>query len=88
VASECVEYRGFEICVRQGWVVLGSDPMGAPSEGFVADIRTRDAQRGEDGHALYDFPFDPVKSTFHAANEDDAVAKAKAFIDEHAKPVA
>lgn len=81
-----MEYAGYEICVRQGYVVLGEDPLAEPVEGFTCDIRVRDAEQNDpDGRVLYDFPFDHTKTIFSGATEAEAVAQATAYIDQHAK---
>jgi hypothetical protein len=83
---EYVEYQGYEICVRTGYVVIGEDPMAEPIDGFTCDIRVPDAvQEDPDGDIVYDFPFDHAKTLFQAATEDEVVAQAKAYIDEHGK---
>ena len=79
-----VDYKGYEIFVRQGYVVVGNDPMGEPVVGFTSDIRIPDlTQEDPDGRILYDFPFDRDESTFHALTQEEVEASAKSYIDAH-----
>ena len=76
-----LEYKGFDILVRSADVVVGEYPLAEATEGFVADIRTKDPVQDDPGRTTYDFPFDPCDSYFEGATEEDAIAQAKAFID-------
>jgi hypothetical protein len=77
-----MEYKGFEIRVTPEHVVLGDDPMADVSDGFVAEVCKLDAvQDDPDGRLMLDFPFGMAASHLAGATEDEAVAKAKAFID-------
>jgi hypothetical protein len=81
-----MEYGGYEIHVRTGWVVLGEDPTADPVEGFTADVRRPlPVQDDPDGRIVYEFPFDREDCTFRGLTEDSVIAEAKAFIDEHGK---
>jgi hypothetical protein len=82
-----MEYKGFGIHVRRDCVVLGEDPMGPTSEGFVAEVRKPDPVQGDsDGRVIWDYPFGLSASLMEGATEDEVVAKAKAFIDSGGKP--
>ena len=77
-----MDYKGFEIVVRPDYVVLGDDPMAAVTPGFVAEVCKRDAvQDDPDGRVMWDYPFGVAESHIEGATEDEAVEKAKAFID-------
>jgi hypothetical protein len=82
-----MEYKGFEIRVSPGDVVLGEDPMGAVTDGFVAEVCKMDpVQDDPEGRPMLDYPFGVAASHLRGATEDEAVAKAKAFIDASGKP--
>jgi hypothetical protein len=77
-----MEYKGFEIVVRPDYVVLGDDPMAAVTPGFSAEVCKKDAvQDDPEGRVMWDYPFGVAESHMVGATEDEAVAKAKAFID-------
>jgi hypothetical protein len=82
-----MEYKGFEIRVRPDYVVLGDDPMAAATEGFLAEICRKDpVQDDPDGRVMWDYPLGMSASLMAGATEDEAVQKAKAFIDAGGKP--
>lgn len=77
-----MEYKGFEIRVSTGYVVLGDDPMAAASEGFVAEVCVKDpVQDDPNGRLLLDYPLGLAASHMRGATENEVVEKAKAFID-------
>ena len=77
-----MDYKGFEIVVRPDYVVLGADPMGEVSPGFVAQVCKKDAvQDDPGGRVMWDYPFGVAASHMQGATEDEAVEKAKALID-------
>lgn len=77
-----MEYKGFEIRVQPAYVVLGDDPMGAATEGFVAEICKKDpVQDNPDGRVIWDYPLGLSASHMEGATEDEVVEKAKTFID-------
>jgi hypothetical protein len=82
-----MDYKGFEIRVSPQEVVLGEDPLGAVTDGFVAEVSKMDpVQDDPEGRLLLDYPFGVAASHLRAATEDEAVEKAKAFIDAGGKP--
>jgi len=77
-----MEYKGFEIVVRPEYVVVGDDPMAAPTAGFTAEVCKKDAvQDDPDGRVMWDYPYGLSESLMQGATEDEVVEKAKAFID-------
>jgi hypothetical protein len=77
-----MEYKGFEIRVHPDYVVLGDDPMAAATMGFMAEVCKKDpVQDDPDGRVMWDYPFGLSASLMEGATEDEAVEKAKAFID-------
>ncbi|HEY5468877.1 MAG TPA: hypothetical protein VIK85_07305 [Coriobacteriia bacterium] len=77
-----MEYKGFEILVRPGYVVLGDDPMAAVEPGFTGEVCKMDAvQDDPGGRVMWDYPFGVAASHVQGATEDEVVEKAKAFID-------
>jgi hypothetical protein len=80
-----MEYKGYEIFVHDGWVVLGDDPTADPVWGYTADIRQRDAEAAGDGDVVWDYPFGLAESQSTGMTQTDAIEKAKAFIDAHSR---
>jgi hypothetical protein len=80
-----MEYKGYDIFVHEGWVVLGEDPTAEPVKGYMAQVRTRDPQDNADGEPVWDFPFG-AHSPAGAASEAEAIEQAKALIDSGGKP--
>lgn len=77
-----MEYKGFEILVHPRFVVLGDDPMAAPTEGFAAEICKKDPVQDEpEGRVVWDYPLGMSASVLEGATEEEVVQKAKAFID-------
>jgi hypothetical protein len=77
-----MEYKGFEIRVHPGYVVLGDDPTAEATQGFAAQICVKDpVQDDPDGRVIWDYPLGMSSSLVQGATEDEAVQKAKDFID-------
>jgi hypothetical protein len=77
-----MEYKGFEIRVSPEDVVLGGDPSGAVTKGYVAQVCKVDpVQDDADGRVMLDYPFGVAASHMRGASEDEVVEMAKAFID-------
>jgi hypothetical protein len=82
-----MEYKGFEIRVSPDDVVLGADPMGEVTRGFVAEVSKPDpVQDDPEGRMVLDYPFGVAASHLRGATEDEVVEMAKAFIDAGGKP--
>lgn len=82
-----MDYKGFEINVRPDQVVLGDDPLGPVSDGFVAEVCKRDPIQGDpEGRVLWDYPLGVSASHMRAATEDEVIQMAKSFIDAEGKP--